>query len=118
MLSRRHYPPGTQHLISEGRLRDWLRLLNYSVHDAAWYYFQPPFGAPLVSADDAENRRWAAPEIWRDGWRRLRTWPPFAGCYMLVARKQMYTVTPLRAPRRLRPRLVGQLVNPTTRNAA
>ena len=44
--------------------------------------------------------------------------PAFAGCYILVARKQTYVVTPIRPAWRRRTRLVGGLVNPTTRNAA
>ena len=45
-------------------------------------------------------------------------WNPLASCYLLVARKEVFTVTPVRPAFRRRPRLVGGLVNPTTRIAA
>jgi hypothetical protein len=60
----------------------------------------------------ATDSRWPAPLL------RLRQWPPFAGCYLLLARKQLYTVTPIRPVWKRRRQLVGGLVNPTTRNAA
>jgi SAM-dependent methyltransferase len=43
---------------------------------------------------------------------------PVARCYMLVARKELYTVTPIKPVWKRPRRLVGRLVNPTTRNAA
>jgi SAM-dependent methyltransferase len=47
-LSRRRFPPETQRLISERRLCDWLRLLDFTVGSARYYYFVPPLlrGAP------------------------------------------------------------------------
>jgi SAM-dependent methyltransferase len=47
-LSRRRFPPETQRLISERRLCDWLRLLDFTVGAARYYYFVPPLvrGAP------------------------------------------------------------------------
>jgi SAM-dependent methyltransferase len=129
-LSRRTYPPGARRLISERRLRDWLRLLNYKVEETAWYHYQLPLKAahpiiadgqapePLGRVDEPATVSAANDAVWQSGWRRLRTWPPFAACYLLVARKEMYTVTPLRQSWRRPRQVVGSLVNPTTRNAA
>jgi hypothetical protein len=50
-----------------------------------------------------------------EAWRRHA---PFAGCYMLVARKALYTATPIRPVWTSKRRLVGGLVNPSTRNVA
>ena len=83
-LSRRKFPNGIQRMISEHRLRDWLRLLNFSVSHASFQYFQSPI----------------------------------AGGYLLVARKELFTVTPIKPAWNRPRRMVGQLVNPTTRNAA
>jgi SAM-dependent methyltransferase len=83
-LSRRSFPSGMQRMISEHRLRDWLRLLNYSVSPASFQYFRSAI----------------------------------AGGYMLVARKDLFTVTPIRPAWKRPRRMVGRLVNPTTRNAA
>jgi SAM-dependent methyltransferase len=142
-VSRDGFPPGAQRLISEGRLHDWLRLLDFKVHHSAFYYFVPPVlrgAAPrhgrIVRADDAPRKSAGAPESpGRTGGRParagrgaegrlaralrvLRRGPAFAGCYILVARKQTYVVTPIRLAWRRRTALVGGLVNPTTRTAA
>lgn len=140
-LSRHGFPPGAERLISDGRLCDWLRLLDFRVNHSAFYYFVPPLirgavprhgrvarmeegsahahgpapqdgGARASSAADRVSGRLAR------GLGLLRRVPAFAGCYVLVARKQVYTVTPIRLAWRRRTALVGTLVNPTTRNAA
>ncbi len=138
LLSRRRFPPGLQRLISEYRLRDWLHLLNFSVDHSSFHYFPAPVlrrsrrlrkrRAPGNRVTDAyrkhdlvrrTNRFFravrlsisAAFQVWRQH-------APFASCYMLVARKAMYTVTPIKATWRPRRQLVGGLVNPSTRNVA
>jgi len=131
MRSRRRFPPDTRRLIPEGRLCDWLRLLNYSVQDTAWYHYRLPImsrrrdggNSPTDSSVPAADSVPVIPEaandaVWRSGWRRLRTWPPLAACYLSVARKEMYSVTPLRTSWRRPRRMVGGLVNPTPRNVA
>lgn len=104
-LSRRQFPTGIRRMISEHRLRDWLRLLNFSVDHSSFQFFQSPMFRP------APPRRATG----RPTWRRFA---PFAGVYMLVARKELYTVTPIMPVWTRRRRMVGSLVNPTTRNAA
>ena len=105
LLSRRRFPTGIQRMISEHRLRDWLHLLNFSVNHASPQYFQSPM-----------FRRQPSKLAGRLGaWRR---YAPFAGCYMLVARKELFTITPIKPAWKRRARMVGRLVNPTTRNAA
>ena len=83
-ISRRKFPSGIQRMISEHRLRDWLRLLNFSVRPSSYQNF-----GSLIS-----------------------------GGYILVARKELFTVTPIRPVWKRPRRMVGQLVNPTTRNVA
>jgi len=139
LLSRRRFPPGFRRLISEHRLRDWLRLLNFSVDHSSFHYFSAP------SLRHSRRRAGPAPAVRKDGvgarqkrdlarrsnrfFRAVRlslsaataTWrrhAPFAGCYMLVARKTLYTATPIRPVWQRKRRLVGGLVNPSTRNAA
>lgn len=129
LLSRRRFPPGAHHLISEGRLRDWLRLLNLSVQESHFYHFQLPFARAVRRPSSASARLQRStgsprPAVRRlrgmsgSLWRRVRSWPPFAACYITTSRKEMYTVTPVRPVWQRRRRLVGGLVNPTTRNAA
>lgn len=138
-LSRQGFPPGAQRMVSDGRLHDWLRLLEFKVHQSAFYYFVPPVlrgAAPrhgrLVRADDAAGVRPAEGAARTSDTRRqplltgrlahglrfFRRGPAFAGCYVLVARKQTFVVTPIKLEWRRRTALVGGLVNPTTRNAA
>jgi SAM-dependent methyltransferase len=47
-----------------------------------------------------------------------RNWSALAGGYILLARKEIFPVNPIRASIKRRRRLVQGLVNPTTRNAA
>ena len=82
--SRRKFPSGIQRMISEHRLRDWLRLLNFSVRPSSYQNF-----GSLIS-----------------------------GGYLLIARKELFTVTPIKPAWKRPRRMVGQLVNPTTRNVA
>lgn len=96
-LTRGGFPPGLGHLVTEGRLRDWLSLLGFDVTLSQRFF-------PALSGGGAA----------RDGIRKL----PFAhGAYLLVAIKRVHVVTPLRKLWR-RPAKVpaGGLVEPSTRN--
>ena len=44
-------------------------------------------------------------------------WPIFAGGYLIKARKRVYTLTPVLPRWRLRPKVVGGLIEPTTRGS-
>jgi len=122
LLSRRRFPPGIQRLISQHRLRDWLRLLNFSVSHLSFQYFQSSMFRRVARDrhDDTKGVRRKA-DLRANFWASLKAWwrhAPFGGCYLLVARKEMFTMTPIRpvwAPRR---RMVGRLVKPATRTAA
>ncbi len=134
-LSSQGFPPGTARLISDGRLSDWLRLLDFRVHHSAFYYFVPPLirgdartrrgvgrhdeVAPIPPAAGyrpAARSGWAAASAAGTGLvRRIR---PLAAAYVLVARRQTHGVTPIRLAWRRRTRVVGALVNPTPRNVA
>lgn len=129
MLSRRRFPPGMRQLIPEGRLKDWLQLLSFRIEETRFYHYQIPFGAGAAAGSDRRDNesgngarqrlaaRGLAPMA-QNVWHRTRAWPPFAACYLTRARKQMYTLTPVRPVWQRRRRLVAGLVNPTTRNAA
>jgi SAM-dependent methyltransferase len=135
LLSRKQFPPGVRRLIPEHRLRDWLRLLNFSIDPSSFQHFQPPIMVrrrASSAADASEHQRGsrfdratapsggrfirAARSSWKAARKAWRRYAPFAGAYIVVVRKEMFTVTPIRPVWKSRRRLVGGLVNPTTRN--
>jgi SAM-dependent methyltransferase len=102
MASRQGYPPGLRRLLSEGRLRDWLRLLGYDVLDVRRYLYELPWGEPREPSLRV-----------RRGW----FYPLPAGGFLLKARKRLHALTPLRPMLRERRRAVlGGLVEPSSAN--
>ncbi len=117
-LSRRRFPTGSQRMVSEFRLRDWLHLLDYHVQPARFHHLAAPVYRPFttVPAQSPQGDRDAGQ--WPLTPAHFRRWHPLASCYLLLARKEVFTVTPIRPVFRRRTQLVGGLVNPSTRNAA
>ena len=106
LLSSHGYPGGNERMILEGRLRDWLELLSFDVGSAIRYCHTLPF---------EHSRRLAVypREEWAERWL-----PLLAGGYLLRAQKRVQLVTPVRPVwRRERLRVVGGLVEPTTRSS-
>lgn len=96
-------PPGAEHLISERRLIDWLKLLDMRVRSSTRYFFRWPLPRRKVSASQA----------WE---RRGRTfWPELAACYMLTAQKRVSALTPVRPLWRTQPAVVTGLAEPSAR---
>jgi len=117
-LSRGAFPAGGQRMISESRVRDWLILLDYNVQPARFHHVAAPLYRPsrhrenLVDGPDADDGSSVGPAA------SGRHWNPLASCYLLTARREIFTVTRIRPSVRRRAQLVGGLVNPTTRNSA
>jgi len=107
VASRARFPPPTERLISEGRLRDWLVLLGFEVVDARRYLFVPPWQQRL----SARSRAWLESQ-------GPRFAAPLAGAYLVKARKRVRSVTPIRPAWQRAPAVVGGLAEPTSRNAA
>lgn len=103
LFARDGFPPGLERLIGEWRLRDWLKLLGLEIVDARRYLFTMPWGSAAPSSESFFERAGS------------HVWPMFAGGYMIKARKRVYTLTPIRPRWRLRPAVVGGLVEPTAR---
>lgn len=103
-LSRRGFPPGTRRRMSRRRLTDWMQLLGFDVDPAVRFLYTLPF----AGAQQGRLQRWSEA-------LGQTVWPRLSGAYLLVARKRVYSVTPLRLPQRARPALIGGLVEPTTR---
>jgi SAM-dependent methyltransferase len=121
-LSRGRFPAGGQRMVSEHRLRDWLHLLDYRVEPPCFHHVTAPLYRRSIVTElpaeaqagqtDPPGAHWPLPAT------RFRRWHPLASCYLLVARKEVFTLTRIRPVLRRRAQLVGGLVNPTTRNAA
>jgi SAM-dependent methyltransferase len=106
LLSRRHFPPVSARLMSEGRTRDWLRLLGFEVVDARRYLFALPWARHVREGGGVLEER--GPMLV----------PPLAGAYLIKARKRVRSLTPIR-PLWHRPvAVVGGIAEPTSRNAA
>lgn len=103
VFARDGFPPGLDRLIGEGRLRDWLKLLGFEIVDSRRYLFTLPWGAPQPTSGSFMERCGET------------LWPMFGGGYLIKARKRVYTLTPIRPRWRLRPQVVGGLIEPTTR---
>ena len=107
LLSRGRFPPFGARLMSETRVRDWLRLLGFEVTSAQRYYFAPPWSQALPE----RSRAWLE--------RRGPVLAPLlAGAYLLKARKRSLALTPIRPARARRPVVVVAAPEPTSRNAA
>lgn len=106
LLAPGGYPRGQQRMIRERRLRDWLELLSFAVEPARRFCHTVPANR-LARPGRAPDEAWA------------RRWLPFLnGGYCLAAQKRVQPLTPIRQawrPRRLR--VVGGLVEPTTRQS-
>jgi SAM-dependent methyltransferase len=104
LLSSRGFPDGRERTIREGRLRDWLELLGFDVPAATRYCHTLPI-------ERFKQLRILPREEWAQRWL-----PVFSGGYMVRAQKRVQPLTPVRMWRRQpRLRVVGGLVEPTTR---
>ena len=96
-------PPGTDNLVGDGKLSDWLTLLDMRIHRRSTYFFKWPL--PVRSGEVSQ--------VWEE--RGRRWWPALSACYMLMAQKRLHTLTPVRQAWRSKPKVVGGLVEPSTR---
>ena len=96
-------PPGALHLVSDRRLRDWLKLLDMSIHGLSGYFVRWPLPGLKGTALPQWERRGG------------RWWPELSACYMLSAQKRISTLTPVRPVWRNKPQVVAGLGEPSTR---
>ena len=95
-------PPWCGHFLRMGRLKDWLQLLGFDIEESHRYFFRPPLRQQVVM-----NKLRFLEKLGR------RFWPFFGAAYIIVAKKRVATLTPLKPrwrPRRSRlvvPELAG-----------
>ena len=94
-FGRRAFPPRTERMLSERRLRDWVALLGFDVDSVHGYLgFLPMKGG----VSEVHPRR-----------------PLTAGAYLLKARKRVSTLTLIRPRRRVRQRVLVGAAEPTNK---
>jgi SAM-dependent methyltransferase len=93
-FGRPAFPPGTQRMLAERRLRDWVAVLGFDVDSVYGYLGMLP-----VAGDVAFRPRAALT----------------AGAYLLKARKRVPTLTMVRPRRRARARVLVGAAEPTSK---
>jgi SAM-dependent methyltransferase len=94
-FGRPAFPPHTQRMLSERRLRDWVALLGFDVDSVHGYLGFLPMKGGL---SEVHPRR-----------------PLMAGAYLLKARKRVSTLTLIRPRRRVRQRVLVGAAEPTNK---
>ena len=92
------FPPQTQRLLSERRLRDWVALLGFDVDSVYGYLGLLPTKGRAPRTPDARPRAALT-----------------AGAYLLKARKRVKTMTLVRPRRRVRQRVLVGAAEPTSK---
>lgn len=102
VLGWRKKPPWCARFIRLARLKDWLQLLGFDIVTTQHYFFRPPLSSKKVMHKIKFIEKLGE-----------RIWPAFGGAYMVVAKKRVATLTPIKPrwrPRRSRlvaPELAG-----------
>ncbi len=84
-------PPWCGRFVSQARLRDWLQLLGFDVTETHNYFFRPPLSHAGIMDKLTFLEKLG-----------VRWWPFFSGAYIIVAKKRVSSLTPLKP--RWRPR--------------
>ena len=104
-MSWRGRAPWCGQFISVSRLKDWLKLLGFGIEFVMKKSFRPPVGHPKINTHLAFLEQLG---------RHL--WPVFGNICMVLAKKRLAAVTPLKTSWRTRRRLIaGGVAEPTTR---
>jgi len=94
--------PWSGHFLRAGRLKEWLNVLGFETLSVRALAFRPPWQQRLLLVRSAF--------LDRLGWRAT------AGAYLLVAKKRVFSMTPLRMRRALPQRAFSGVAKPTTRS--
>lgn len=97
--------PWGKRYVSVSRLKDWLALLGFEVLRVDQVFYRPPFRRLGILDKLNFMERWGR-----------RWWPFFGASYILVARKKVSTITPVKPRWRPRRSLVGTLTDPASRS--
>lgn len=107
ILARRGIPPWSGRFLGLIRIKDWLALLGFDVVLVRQYFFRPP-----LRRDGVMRRLMFMEKL------GARMWPRLSGAYMVVAKKRVTTLTPIRPHWRPRRSLVGMPARPCARSGS
>lgn len=96
ILMRRNDPPWRARFLSLSRIRDWLALLGFDEVDTHPYFFRPPLH------HETTMKKLTFMET-----MGKRCWPQLSGAYVLVAKKRVSTLTPIKPRWRQQRSLIG-----------
>ena len=82
---RKSHAPWNGHFLALSRLKDWLALLGFDIVGTEIFYFRPPFGSERV----IERLRFMEA-------LGKRLWPYFGAAYIVIGRKRVITLTPIK----------------------
>ncbi len=103
LLAWRARPPWQGHYIGLTRIKDWLKLLDFEVINIEHFYFRPPLRS-LKLLKKLEFMEQLGSYCW--------SW--FSGVYMLVAKKRVVPLTPIKLQWRSRRQMIAAGVAGTT----
>lgn len=104
LLAWRDEPPWSGKFIPLNRIKDWLSLLDFEVIESQHFYFRPPF----------KNARLMNGLLFMEKMGKYLL-PFLGGVYIIVARKRVETVTPIKLRWKKRRRLISSgLIKPST----
>ncbi len=98
-------PPWCGDFLTLARIKDWAALLGFDVVSIQRYFYRPPFKYQSVLNKSAFMESLG-----------VRFWPALAGAYLLVAKKRVATMTPIKPSWRSREKIVGGLASPSARS--
>jgi SAM-dependent methyltransferase len=102
---RSHSAPWGMHFLPVKRIKDWLTLLGFDISMVRYGFFRPPLGRKGV----VERLRFM--ESWGQNW-----WPFLGGVYLMVAKKKVATLTPIKPRWRPQRSIVAGLSDAASRS--
>ena len=106
-LEQKKRAPWSGRFLRVGTLREWLEVLGFELRCVEHFFFAPPLSQPKLAKVLTFGDRGAKAR-----------WPILAGAYLILARKRVSTLTPIRPRWSPQRRLASaRVVEPTSRNA-
>jgi len=87
------------------RVKDWVALLGFDVVSVQRYFYRPPFRYQSILNKATLMEPLGA-----------KFWPALSGAYLLVVKKRVTTITPIKPRWRSHGKIVGGLASPSARS--